>query len=83
MARHVSTALYPIHPSVLKEGRRIHPKNMGSGVLSPDSNQAIQELVLEVFADMANAGATLHQTLTAIYLSGVNHAVAMLKEESP
>jgi hypothetical protein len=70
--------LRAMHSSVSKScGVRIKPRNMARATLPSDSRQALEELVFGIFADMSNAGATLHQTLSAIYLTGMEHAEAI------
>lgn len=57
------------------------PKNMASIKMPPEVRQAMEEAALGIFTDMTNAGATLQQTLGAIYLSGIEHAISAMKEE--
>jgi len=48
--------------------------------LPPEVREAMEEMALEIFTDMVNSGASLQQTLTAIYLSGIEHTMSSLKE---
>jgi hypothetical protein len=69
------------HTSRLK-GRPVpKPKNMASIKMPPEVRQAMEEAALDIFTDMTNAGATLQQTLGAIYLSGIEHAISAMKEK--
>jgi hypothetical protein len=49
--------------------------------LPTDVRQSMEKIALEIFTDMVNSGASLQQTLTAIYLSGIHNTLAALKEE--
>lgn len=49
--------------------------------IDDEVREAFEEIALEVFADMTNAGATFQQALVAIYLSGIQHAVAASSRE--
>lgn len=40
--------------------------------LRPDERHFIEEQALSIFTDMVNGGASLQQTLAAIYLSGLS-----------
>jgi hypothetical protein len=44
----------------------------------PEAISEIQSMVLEIFADLTNAGYPLQQVLLAIYLSGLQHATSIL-----
>ncbi len=69
--------LHPIHSSLLKHrsvsDARLRPHNMDRIAISHEQRQVLEELVLGIFADMTNAGCTLHETLVAIYVSGAKH----------
>lgn len=68
------------HHSKLK-GRPVpRPKGMASTKVPPEVRQAMEQTALDIFTDMTNAGATLQQTLGAIYLSGIEHTMSALKE---
>ena len=50
-------------------------------VYTKEQNQACQEISLSIFTDMSNNGFSLRETLAAIYISGVSHAVSVLNDE--
>lgn len=80
----MTAKLNPMHHSVLKrKTRTIAPKGMASMRIDDESRMAIERLVLEIFTDMSNAGCSLQQTLTAIYLTGMDHAASMITTTSP
>ena len=69
--------LRPQHFSVrAKPGRAIRPRTMESIRLPEDGREALEEIALGIFTDMVNAGMNFHETLTAIYLSGLQHGAA-------
>ena len=43
--------------------------------------QACQRIALDIFTDMTNSGMPFSITLASIYLSGVQHAVAICDEK--
>jgi len=43
-----------------------------------DQIEAMDRIALGIFTDMTNAGRTFQETLSAIYLSGMSHAVSVL-----
>ena len=49
--------------------------------ITKEQNQACQEISLSIFTDMSNNGFSLRETLAAIYISGVSHAVSVLNDE--
>jgi hypothetical protein len=54
---------------------------MDSIKVTPEQLEWLDALVLGIFTDMSNAGATLAQILGSIYLSGLNHAVVLNQEK--
>jgi hypothetical protein len=48
--------------------------------LPDDAREFIEGLALGIFTDMVNSGATLQQTLAAVYLSGSENALAAYRE---
>jgi len=54
---------------------------MESMKMDPEVRQGIEKIALHIFTDMTNSGASLQQTLTAIYLSGVQNTIAAIKDE--
>lgn len=53
-------------------GKPPRPNNMERTYLPHEMRAFIEEQALAIFTDMVNGGATLQQTLAAIYLSGVD-----------
>lgn len=49
--------------------------------LGVESREMIEAIALEIFTDMSNAGATLQQTLAAIYLSGMENALEASRDD--
>lgn len=58
--------------SSLPPGRPVRVPGMTRLQLQPDQRRFIEEQALGIFTDMVNGGATLQQTLAAIYLSGLS-----------
>lgn len=57
-----------------KVGTMPKPRNMEIARMSPDTRRFIENEALSIFTDMSNQGASLQQTLAAIFLSGMNAA---------
>jgi hypothetical protein len=72
------TALTPRHYSTLKR-RSFSPRGMTHTRIPDDIRILIESECLDIFTVMSNAGCSLHQTLTAIYLSGMSAAVEIQK----
>ena len=70
--------LRPQHPS--KIGRPPRPTGLQITRLGVEGRMMIESIALDIFTDMTNAGATLQQTLAAIYLSGAENALEALKD---
>lgn len=70
--------LKPQHKS--KVGRPPRPRGMETTRIGVEGRELIEQIALDIFTDMSNAGATLQQTLAAIYLSGVENALAATKD---
>lgn len=68
------------HQSV--RGKLRKPRNMDRMSIQVEVREAIDKLTLEIFTDMANAGYPFYQCLTAIYVSGVEHAIAIMEEKN-
>lgn len=53
----------------------------GMGILeiTHEQHDALADVCLGIFADMANAGAPLQEILAACYMSGVQHTLATLR----
>ena len=54
--------------------RRSDPRGMDKMKLPRETSQFIEREVLDIFATMTNGGCTFQQSLTAIFLSGMNAA---------
>ena len=64
-----------------KRNTNLNPRQMAVMKLPPEVRESMEEMALDIFTDMVNSGASLQQTLTAIYLSGIEHTMSSLKEE--
>jgi len=74
--------LHPMHPSMrreLKPGLRLRPYNMDRIGITIEQKELLERIALEIFTDMSNSGASLQETLSAIYLSGLMHAIESSK----
>lgn len=67
--------LQPQHSSTINGKSK--PKGMSVTKIESDSRKMIEEETLSIFTTMTNAGASLQQTLLAIYLSGMSAAYAV------
>jgi len=67
----------PLRPILTYSSRR--PYNMDKCECSREYIQLIDKISLGIFTDMANAGRSFSECLSAIYLSGVQHAVSILE----
>ena len=65
--------LTPRHHSTLKR-RSTAPRGLSYALLPDETRVFIETETLDIYARMVNAGCSLQQTLTAIYLSGMNAA---------
>lgn len=78
-------ALRPMHRSVLEKhqrarGYRPRPTNMSAVALTSEQRECIERIALGIFTDMTNSGATLQETLAAVYLSGSENALSAYRE---
>ena len=60
-------------------GKSPRPWSMATVALSREQRAVIEEISLGVFTDMSNSGASLSDTLLAIYLTGAENAQAAMK----
>ncbi len=74
------TELKPEHTSRLQFRPDPRPKDMEPMRMEPEVRQGMEKIALSIFTDMTNSGASLQQTLAAIYLSGVQNTIAAIKE---
>ena len=68
-------ALIPIHHSVQERfarSRGFRPRPYGMSVIAMphEARECIESIVLSIYTDMVNSGASLQETLAAVYLSG-------------
>lgn len=74
-------ALIPIHHSVQERSARsrgFRPRPYGMSVIAMphEARECIESIVLSIYTDMVNSGASLQETLAAVYLSGCEHAIS-------
>lgn len=74
-------ALMPIHRSVQERsarsrGFRPRPGGMNVIAMPHEARECIESIVLSIYTDMVNSGASLQETLAAVYLSGCEHAIS-------
>jgi hypothetical protein len=74
--------LSPLHISRRLALRHIKPRGMACISLPADHRECIERIALSIYTDMVNAGATLQETLAAVYLSGSENAVQAMKDQS-
>lgn len=66
-----------IHHSVRKKnGSKQRPHMLTRAVIPISTREFIEIECLDIYVRMANSGASLHDTLIAIYLSGMSVAAA-------
>jgi len=74
--------IVPQHPSRIGGfGGLCAPIGFGVMRLSTQDRVFIESEAISIYTDMVNAGATLQQTLTAVYLSGMRAANIALDGE--
>lgn len=77
-----AAGLYPLHHSVIARRDKYRPSprpaNMDKMALTDEQRQTVEGVALSIFTDMTNAGCSLQETLSAIYLSGLEHARQLL-----
>lgn len=86
MKQHQAKALHPMHASMLHRiqqmrGASIRPVGMARIFIDSSHRQCIEGIALSIYTDMVNAGATLQETLAAVYLSGSENAMMAMKEK--
>lgn len=82
MKRHRPIAeLSPMHHSRARGLGIIRPLNMDRMEISIEHAEALDSIVLGVFADMSNAGASLAESLRAIYMTGVQNTLSITEEQ--
>ena len=57
-----------------------NPREMELTKLPTDVREGMEKIALSIFTDMTNSGASLQQTLMAIYLSGIQNTIAAIKD---
>lgn len=91
MAKKKSSAYYatnPLQPLSLRaklnmSKRRTPPRRMERVYLEREQSEAVERTALGVFSDCVNIGLTFQEALSAVYLSGVDHALSARKEQEP
>jgi hypothetical protein len=69
----------PLHEAIPGGRFRLTPRDMTKASdFTGEQVACLQRISLSIFTDMSNAGYTLRETLAAIYLSGIAHAVSVL-----
>lgn len=71
--------LAPRHHSALKRKSPLRPSGLSCTLLPDETRMFIEAETLDIYARMVNAGCSLQQTLSAIYLSGMNAAMEAQK----
>ena len=87
MTRQQAKALHPMHESMARRiqemrGASIRPVGMARIFIDSSHRQCIEGIALSIYTDMVNAGATLQETLAAVYLSGSENALMAMKERN-
>lgn len=72
--------LHPIHWSI--RDQRPRPYNMDRIILPRELAEFADRMALEIFTDMVNSGAPFAEALAAIYVSGLQHAVAVSQHKA-
>ena len=72
--------LHPLHYSMQPHLRRMPNDMTRLRDVDPEIMRGMDGIALSIFTDCANAGVPFHQILTAIYLSGLQHATAIADE---
>ena len=65
--------LHSLHPSIAQKPKG-RPRNLSSMRIPTELRLTIETECLSIFTSMVNAGASLQQILTAVYLSGMSAA---------
>lgn len=79
--KHPTAVLIPMHHSRARGFGIIRPLNMERMDISHEQAEALDGLVLGVFADMANAGATFGESLRAVYMTGAENTLAVIAKQ--
>lgn len=58
---------------------RMTPMDMEKARMGADQVQAAQRVALSIFTDMSNNGFSLQESLAAVYVSGLEHGVSVMK----
>jgi hypothetical protein len=72
--------LHSIHESVRGERNKYMPRPRPAGMdrasVTSEQREVLESIALGIFTDMTNSGCSLQETLAAIYLSGIKHALS-------
>ena len=67
-------------PHQSARGRRLPMRDMDSLEVSSEHLRVLEEIALDVFTTMSNAGYSFSETLAAVYFSGIQHALSHKKD---
>ena len=67
--------LQPVHSSIYRRPRRDAP-NMDRISMPAGMREGLTQIALDIFTDVANGGHSMQDALLAIYISGMQHALA-------
>lgn len=79
--REPNAELKAMHHSRTRGFGAIRPRNMDKMSITNEQAELLGDMVLSIFADMANAGATFEESLRAIYMTGVQNTLEITKEK--
>lgn len=68
----------PLHEGKRGGRFRMTPSGMDRLDVTEEQAQAAQRIALSIYTDMSNNGFALREVLSAIYLSGVSHAISVI-----
>lgn len=70
-----------VHRSIPPGG--IVPRRMSKVRMTADQSAFLADFALSIFADCTNAGRTLQESITAVYLSGLLNGADAITDEDP
>ena len=72
----------PLRPARIGGRFRMTPHKMDrADFMDAEHVEAAQRIALSIFTDMSNAGFSLRESLSAVYVSGLAHAVSVLTDK--
>ena len=78
----MTAAVKSLTPAFPGMSLRRTPLGMDKVAMPADQVAVMQKIALEVFTDMSNSGFSLRDTVAAIYLTGAQHAISVLKSDT-